>query len=219
MFQWAFAHLTQAEFAEATKTDPAQQAVVDQMPGILRDTLLYPYTTGTFFVQAAQIAGGWAGVNAFYDRMPTSTEQILHQAAYANDDAPIEVPLPATLASAMGSGWSVGLTDTFGELETGIWLRESGVVRATADEAAAGWGGDRLAVLGGPSGAWAVAWHTVWDTTTDAQQFEAAATTALKHATGKAALLPGVGGTTRWIVIGSDTATLQKLEGALGLAG
>ena len=111
------------------------------------------------------------------------------------------------------------LEDTFGEFQTGIWLRESGVDLAAANDAAAGWGGDRLAVLKGPDDAWAVAWKTEWDTAADAAAFETAAETALAKAGGQARILPGEGGTTRWIVIAGDDATLGRVANALGLAG
>ena len=64
-------------------------------------------------------------------------------------------------------------------------------IRRRARDAAAGWGGDRLAVVEGPDGAWAVAMQTAWDTEADAAAFETAATTALKKATGVAQVLPG----------------------------
>ena len=89
----------------------------------------------------------------------------------------------------------------------------------TALRAAEGWGGDRLALLQGPGGAWAIAWHTIWDSGTDADEFEAAATVALGNATGKGSVLPGQGGTTRWVVVGSSDAVLAKVAGVLGLAG
>ena len=44
----------------------------------------------------------------------------------------------------------------------------------STDEARPG-GGDRLAVIEGPNGAWAVAWQTTWDTDADAAAFETAA--------------------------------------------
>ena len=132
--------------------------------------------------------------------MPESTEQILHPEKYAADEEPVEVQLPADLATDLGTGWTVPLQDTFGEFQTGIWLREGGVPQAAADAAAAGWGGDRLAVIDGPDGAWAVAMHTAWDTEADAAEFETAATTALQKAGGVAQVVPGTGGTTRWVV-------------------
>src|SRR5262249_42508124 len=109
--------------------------------------------------------------------------------------------------------------DTFGELQTGIWLKEGGVPSATADAAAAGWGGDRLAVLNGPSDSWAVVMDTTWDTEMDATEFEAAATTPLGQATGSARVLPGAGGKARWVVVASDATALGKVANALGLAG
>jgi len=219
MTYWGFQHMTPEELVAASTVDPDQQAIMNGMPAILQDTLLYPYSTGALYVQQAQMAGGWDAVNAFYDRMPESTEQILHPEKYAANEKPVDVQLPADLAKRLGSGWSVPLFDTFGELQTGIWLREAGVPRTDADAAAAGWGGDRLAVINGPKGAWALVMHTVWDTKADAAEFETAATAALKKAGGVAQVLPGTGGTTRWVVVGSDDATLSKVANVLGLAG
>jgi hypothetical protein len=221
MSYWAIANLSQAELLDITTAgvDPEQQAVLDGMPAILRESLLYPYTTGAFFVQAAQMSGGWQAVDDFYGRMPESTEQILHPEAYAAKEAPVEVTLPKSLAKDLGTGWSVALEDTFGEFQTGIWLKEGGVEDTAAKAAAAGWGGDRLAVIYGPDEAWAVAMQTSWDTTADAAEFETAATTALGKAGGPGQVLPGEGGKVRWVVVGSDAAALQKVAGALGLAG
>ena len=119
----------------------------------------------------------------------------------------------------MGAGWTVPIQDTFGEFQLGLWLRESGVDPQAARDAAAGWGGDRLAVVEGPDGAWAVAMQTAWDTDADAAAFETAATTAIKKATGDAQVLPGAGGKTRWVLIANDAKTSGKVAGALGLAG
>lgn len=221
MTLWAAANLTPADLLEIVSagSDPAVQALYDSMPAILRDTLLYPYTTGLNFVQAAEGPGGWAAVNAFYARMPESTEQILHPTKYAAAEPPVKVTLPSDLATRLGSGWTVPLQDTFGELQLGIWLREGGVAPVAALAAAAGWGGDRLAVMNGPSGAWAVAMDTTWDTAADAREFETAATTALAKAGGVAKVLPGAGGKTRWVVVALDAATLGRVANVLGLAG
>ncbi len=219
MTLWALQHLGAEGIAEISKSDPEQQAAIDAMPKILSESLLFPYTTGALFVQQAQATGGWKGVNAFFDRMPASTEQVLHADKYAADEPPIDVQLPADLAKDLGKGWSVPMLDTFGEAQLGMWLRLSGVAPADAAAAAAGWGGDRLAVMQGPDGAWALAMHTVWDSDADASEFETAATTALKTAGGVGQVVPGTGGTSRWVVIGSDDATLSKVAGALGLAG
>ena len=195
MTLWALQHLD-ADRARPTisQVDPEQQAALDKMPKILSDTLLFPYSTGALFVQRAQMTGGWDAVDAFYDRMPVSTEQIMHPEKYAADEKPVDVKLPADLAKDLGKGWSVPLDDTFGEFQMGTWLRDRR--RADGDGRRcrrAGWGGDRLAVIDGPDDAWAVAMHTVWDTEADAAEFETAATTALKTAGGVAQVVPGDG--------------------------
>jgi hypothetical protein len=221
MSYWAIGNLTQQELGDVSQAalDPDQQAIIDRMPAILRETLLYPYTTGASYVLSAQLSGGWPKVDDFYATMPASTEQILHPDKYLAGEAPVAVTLPKGLAKDLGTGWSVPLEDTFGEFQMGIWLTEGGVDAATAKDAAAGWGGDRLAVIDGPGDTWALAMRTAWDTTGDASAFESAASIALGTAGGPGQLLPGEGGKVRWVVVGSDDATLAKVAGVLGLAG
>jgi len=221
MTQWAAANLNQADLLDliAASSDPAAQAVLARTPAILRDTLTFPYTTGFGYVTKVQADGGWPAVDAYFGRMPASTEQILHPEKYTAAEAPVAVTLPTDLATRLGAGWSVPLKDTFGEYQIGLWLRESGVEQATATAAAAGWGGDRLAVIKGPGGAWAIAMRTAWDTAADASEFQAAATTALAKADGVARVVLGAGGKTRWIVVASDVRTVSRVDNALGLAG
>ena len=221
MALWAAANLNPAELLEiiGVTTDPETAAVLARTPTILRAPLEFPYTTGFGFVQAANATGGWEAVNDFFKRMPESTEQILHPETYAAGEAPVKVAMPGDLATRLGTGWTVPLQDTFGELQIGIWLREAGVAEDAANAAAAGWGGDRLAVMEGPDGAWAVAIQTAWDTGSDAEAFESAAATALAKARGVARVLRGDGGTTRWVIVADDTATQSLVTKALGLAG
>jgi hypothetical protein len=220
MTQWAAANLTQADLVEllAAGNDPAAQAVLAKTPPILSQTLQFPYTTGFAYVTNVQSTGGWPAVDAYFTKMPKSTEQILHPEKYTSGEEPVAVTMPADLATRLGTGWSVPLQDTFGELQLGIWLRGAGVPSADATKAAAGWGGDRLAVMDGPNGAWAVAMQTVWDTDTDATEFQAAATTAIEKAGGAAQVLGSTTKMTRWVVVGSDQATLGHVANALALA-
>jgi hypothetical protein len=219
MTQWAAANLSQADLVEllAAASDPAAQQVMATAPAILRDTLTFPYTTGAGYVTSVQSKDGWDAVNKLFTKMPVSTEQILHPEK--SGEAPVAVTLPADLKTKLGAGWSVPLEDTFGELQLGIWLKEAGVAAIDATAAAAGWGGDRVAVVEGPGGAWATVMQTVWDTEADAAAFETAAKTALEKSPGVAQVLPGVGGKTRWVLIASDAATASKIAGVTGLAG
>ena len=220
MTQWAAGNLSRDELLEvvAAGTDPAVQAVMDRTPAILRDTLTFPYTTGFGFVSAKQTAGGWPAIDALYAKMPASTEQIMHADKYAASEAPVAVALPTDLATRLGAGWSVPLLDTFGEYQLSIWLRENGVPSNDVSPAAAGWGGDRLAVMEGPDGAWAVVLDTTWDSEKDATEFADAAHTAIKALPDKAEIsTPTAKGVT--ILIASDDATLQSLDAIFGQTG
>ena len=221
MSYWQIQHLSQAELGQllaSAASDPSTKVLLD-MPPILREALLFPYIQGLSFVQGLQ-AGGWQGVNAAFARPPASTEQILHPEKYASGEAPIEVTLPKDLATRLGSGWKVALEDSFGEFQLGVWLRGNTAIGAgAANDAAAGWGGDRIALVDGPGGAWSVILRTAWDSAADASAFEAAATPLVNALAAPASLLRGAGGTERWVVIGSDDATLNRVAGVLGLAG
>lgn len=220
MTLWAADNFDLADLAEllALGNDPAAAALLERMPAILRETLLFPYTAGLTFVQAVQAQEGWDGVNDLYDRMPTSTEQILHPEAYQAREAPVAVELPDDLATQLGDGWSVPLEDTLGELQLGIWLREGGVDPDDAATAAAGWGGDRLAVLEGPDDAWGVVLETTWDSRADASEFLDAVQPVVDGLANPARISAPAGeGVT--IMIASDQETLLALDVIFGATG
>ena len=177
MVVWAGANMTPDEFAEvqAAGTNPESVAVLERTPAILVESLLFPYTAGQAFILPIQTAGGWSAVDDLYDDLPRSTEQILHPDKYRSGEEPVAVQLPATLAADMDEGWTETAQDTFGEFQLGVWLRESGLRASDAAAAAAGWGGDRLAVLNGPDESWAVVMRSTWDTDADASAFQQAA--------------------------------------------
>jgi len=222
MSYWQIQNLSQAELGQilaAAGSDPSTKVLLD-MPPILRETLLFPYIQGLSFVQGLQGGGGWEGVDAAFAKPPDSSEQIIHPEKYASGEAPVAVTLPKGLAASLGTGWKIALEDSFGEFQLGVWLRGNRAINAaTANDAAAGWGGDRIALVEGPNGAWGVVLRTAWDSDSDAAAFEAAATALVDELASPAALLPGAGGVERWVVVGSDEATLNAIAGALGLAG
>jgi hypothetical protein len=222
MARWMSTHLSAAELGELLVVDPEAQAQLDRMPAILRERLLFPYQQGLIFVNGIWAGGGWAAVDAAYDRLPDSTEQILHPAKYEAREVPVEVALDgAALAKAMGAGWSGTPEDTLGEFQLSVWLRENGVTALPAGDAAAGWGGDRLAYLRGPNGAYALALLTAWDSQADADEFLAAAKTAASNLPGsaEARLVPAsVGGSPDRVavLVASDAPTLAKLSSVVG---
>jgi len=220
MTLWASTHFGLADLAEllALGNDPEALALLERMPPVMRETLVFPYTTGLSFVQGAQLQDGWPAVDALYDRMPESTEQILHPDAYQEREHPVVVDLPDDLAAQLGDGWSVPLEDTFGEFQLGIWLRGAGAALTNADTAAAGWGGDRLAVLDGPGDAWGMVLETTWDTAQDATEFLDAAQPAVDGLFSPARISAPAGKAVT-ILIASDDDTLLALDVLFGDTG
>ena len=187
--------------------------MLERMPAILRETLLYPYTTGLTFAQGQYISGGgWAGVDALYANVPETTEQILHPEKYQAGEGPVEIDVPDDFTARIGPDWKLALDDTFGEFQTGVWLRDAEAANAT--EAAAGWGGDRVLVLDGPGDAWATVLATEWDTAADAAEFEASAGPVVEALDDPAALLPGGTDTGRWVVVASNDDVLEAVAGS-----
>ncbi len=216
MLQWGSANLTPEEFAaaQAAGADPESMAILARTPPILVESLLFPYTAGSAFIVPIQTAGGWAAVDALFDDLPRSTEQILHPEKFRANEEPVPVQLPATLAREMGDGWTEAIQDTFGEFQLGVWLRESGIRASDAAAAAAGWGGDRLAVLNGPDDAWAVVMRSTWDTDDDALAFRQAAGDAVADAAHPATVIAA--GRDITVVFASAQDVLDRAIGAAG---
>ena len=218
MTLWAAENFSGEDFQDLLQeglNDPSQQ-VLERMPAILREPLLYPYTTGLGFVQGQYGAGGWDAVDAMYESVPETTEQVLHPEKYEAGEDAIVIDLPEDLEERIGPGFERTLDDTFGEFQTGVWLREAGAANAT--DAAAGWGGDRVVVLDDGTN-WAAILGTEWDSAADAAEFEAAAGPAVDALSDPAALLRGGTDTARWVVAASSDDVLEAVRTALGLEG
>ena len=147
MVLWAQQHLSASDLLGlAGSMGPSDQQLLTEMPRILRDTLMFPYTTGLNFVLAQKTTGGWKAVDSLYADPPASTEQLLHPEKYASHEQPVAVPQMTGLTGRIGAGWNETLEDTLGEFQLEIWLEDASAKRvdsATATAAAAGWGGDR----------------------------------------------------------------------------
>ena len=178
---WMLANLDSRELGEvlAAGLDPAAIEALRKAPRYLRETTTFQYEDGLAFITRLMADGDYAAVNAAYADPPTSTEQILHPDKYLLREPPIEVDFADDFAAVLGTGgWKEAGRDTLGELTLRIWLRENGLTLAEARTATAGWGGDRVMLLRGPN-ATGVVLDTRWDTPDDANEFAAAARTAV----------------------------------------
>jgi hypothetical protein len=148
-------------------------APTGDLPPFLMAQLLFPYTAGEAFVsRLLEVAGGkWAVADAaLRDRPPVSTEQVMHPRAYLEVELPARVSIKPPVR-ALGDGWKQVRAGTMGEWLTGRLLAKGG--GTDAREAAAGWGGDRYALLRrGDERAIVARW--TWDSRRDADEFTAA---------------------------------------------
>jgi hypothetical protein len=132
-------------------------------PVILQETLIFPYLSGAEFSRRFKEES--PGKN-MYDRMPVSTEQVMHADRYfvETPDAPTDITLPAP-----SIGKSV-YENNLGEFETRILLYEYLNDQSAAVRGAAGWDGDRYQLIDTGRGE-ALVWISVWDTAIDAADF------------------------------------------------
>ncbi len=158
----------QAEWLEAVQRQPSE--VFDRAPRAIREELVFPYTAGLAFVQRLYIQRGWEAVNAAFRDPPASTEQILHPEKFDRREAPIRVTLPP-LTGTLGSGWRIVDENVLGEFYLRIYLEEY-LPASWAEEAAAGWGGDRYAVYENEAaGQDLLVLAVAWDSEAEAQEF------------------------------------------------
>ena len=150
---------------DATATQP----VFANAPMVIQESLLFPYVNGMDFVRRYETRH--PGSMPF-DSLPQSTEQVLHDAAFfgKTPDRPIQVELP----KIPGAFYQNDLGEFGTRLVLFNFLKNTNV----SASAAAGWGGDRYAVVHTAKGD-GIVWVSAWDTAVDAADFTHALTGAL----------------------------------------
>ena len=170
--------------------------VLDSAPPFITADLGFPYEKGLSFIEHLYDQEGFEAVARAYQNLPVSTEQILHPEKYPSD-IPIAVTLP-DLTPILGEGWSILDQNVMGEWYTFLILNkgyeESGRLNEEmAAQASEGWGGDGYAFYQNEStGEGVFVLDTVWDTTTDAEEFsDAFEDYASRRWEGQAAVIAG----------------------------
>ena len=128
-------------------------------PRAMKEGLAAPYVDGVVFVHALRRSGGWPAVDAAWQNLPQTTEQILHADKFASREPALAVDAPTL--KALGADFTGAAPDTFGELPLRITFAEW-MSDADAADAAAHWGGDR-AVLARKVDEVAFAWRIRYD--------------------------------------------------------
>lgn len=164
---------------EGIRSQQASMPVFAAAPRIIQEGLLFPYLYGAEFMRAFGERRARPEEQPYGDRLPISTEQVLHPSRYTAREAPVRLSFPPIAPRD-----TLVYDDDYGEFETRVALETWGVAEADAIAAASGWNGDRYEVLGTPTGT-VVAWATAWDTAQDAADFARALRSGWARAPGR----------------------------------
>ena len=138
-----------------------QMAEFAKAPLWLREGLIFPYLGGAEFLVWFKRT---YPDRSILERMPVSTEQILHPERYSAADVPTELAFDD--AGADSVLWEDGL----GEFETRLLLQQHLGDESEAALLATGWDGDRYRALRGTAGD-ALVWVSIWDDAATADRF------------------------------------------------
>lgn len=180
MAQWLNQYAGPKDYQDIAGYQAPAQTLPEQFPpDYLIQQSQFPYVAGLDFVGALHQRGSWAQVNKAFERLPESTEQILHPEKYLAGDAPQAAASP-DLSATLGDDWRKLEGNTLGEWGTFLLLGygadlEAQIALNTAEAAAAGWGGDSFQVYSREADdAPLLAAQWVWDTNGDASAFSRA---------------------------------------------
>jgi len=177
MNQWWKQYASPEDYFDILNYSPPAQTLPEQFPPpfALRNGN-FPYVEGLAFVEALYARGRWGRVNQAYDRLPQTTEQILHPSKYFAGETGAAVA-ETPLGDVLGAGWRQVDNDALGEWMTFLILGygadvDAQLTNSQATAAAAGWGGDRYQVYyNDATGQTVLAARWIWDTAADASTF------------------------------------------------
>lgn len=138
------------------------------VPFVIERELDTWYEDGLCFVQdVLPLLSG--GVSELWQRLPATTEQVLHPEKYLAAEPASPVTLEC-LESALGEGWSRLKQANLGEFGLQNLLVLGLTDRTRAGQAAAGWGGDAWALYTNAEGRLLYS-VSVWDSPAEAREF------------------------------------------------
>ena len=152
-----------------------QFEVLKKAPAFIKETLIFPYSYGTAFLQHVRANGkSWSAVNRIYGDLPSSTEQIMHPEKYAGERDHPKVVEMEDPSSKLGKGWKLQHRSVLGEFFLYLLLK-SQLPDDAARSASTGWGGDQVVLVGDDGNTMhGVFVETVWDDPESADRFYAA---------------------------------------------
>ncbi len=102
-------------------------------PLVIKDEMLFPYTSGASFVlQLLKAWNGWPDIHKIFDNPPQSTAQIMHPELYLRGVMPIKVDMPP-LAKILPKDWKQLDENVMGEFVCAEHAEAISGTRARAD--------------------------------------------------------------------------------------
>ena len=169
---YASQHMSDRDFAKIFEdSGHGAPPVPGRAPVYLQEGWQFPYAYGSDFILEIAGAGNYRPVDTAFKDPPRTTEQIMHPDKYFAKprEGALPVALPP-LTDTLGTGWTFRETDTLGEFDLDVMLRENFVddIRASI-----GWGGARFDLYENGEDALAIM-GSRWDTPRDLDEFEEA---------------------------------------------
>ena len=207
MLRWAETFLTPEEKVQVGIEVAQQDTSSEGIPPFVLRLQAWSYDEGLRFISALESRGGIDAVDAAFEDLPVSTEQIIHPERYPND-APTPVDV-RDLSAELGEGWDDLDVMTIGEawLALALGLRLDG---SEAQLATAGWDGGVYRAWSDGEDA-AVMLSTAWDSAGDAEEFASAMQDWIDAGDDPGRVLEP-DGTRVTAVFGADDGTLDRLE-------
>jgi hypothetical protein len=171
--------------------------------------LISPYAEGGAFAEAWLEASTGTKIGAMLDRMPMTSEQVLHFDKYAKPDKPALINM-SRVSSGLPPGWTFYTGNTLGEFDLRVLFSLYDETRRLGDDAAAGWDGlrfeaytdslDRLLLVGA----------SAWDSEADAVEFSDALRKVLTAARDAEDFAAAEEGATVRFVVGAPTSEILQ---------
>jgi hypothetical protein len=145
-----------------SKSASVAMPVFASSPKSLQESLLFPYISGLeFVVYGVTKSGDFSLLDAAYQKLPVSSEQILHPEKYFDAlDTPSEIALPTTLK--LPAGWRQVYENTAGEFTLRVAFGNGDSINKES-EAALGWDGDTFRTYINGKNQYALAVVLAWD--------------------------------------------------------
>jgi len=159
---------------------PMSQTAFSAAPLYLRQFFLFPYMMGSSFAQELSQNDGPKSLDRIYDRIPSSTAEILHPELYTA--SPVFLPLTVDHEEVYVRGAAPYADNVLGEFALYMLLKAR-LPEEQSFESASGWLGDRYLCYPGEGGAGGdhLHWRTLWQTEKDATEFLKAVQTLWLH--------------------------------------